>query len=392
MSDAVARRRRAADGMPAANIVVFGKAGVGKSTLLNAVFGENLAATGVGRPVTRHLQEHRVPGVPLRIIDTRGVEIVDDPGSVLAELTAEHARRAQLAESEWLHVVWYCVNAESTRFEDAVESGFIRSLAGLVRTIVVLTRAYDPADESVVALRRHIEAQRLPVEAVVPLLALERRIGPHVVEAHGLAALVDVTRDALPAAMRHAFLNAQIVRIGLKVDAAYARVDTVVDEMDTRYRWTAFFQGDRPDAEALLDPLLNVVAEVAACFGDTAVPEAQLARLAMAAGLEAKGGRAGLVRLIGRVLTWIPPLGPTAPIRLGGKLVTALAGAVMTNDADRKVRIQTALLVRVVGRAATRTCEDIARSTLHDHPLDSGEVSARFNAYAEDEARRADQL
>lgn len=34
------------------NLIVAGRSGVGKSTLINAVFGEELVATGQGRPVT----------------------------------------------------------------------------------------------------------------------------------------------------------------------------------------------------------------------------------------------------------------------------------------------------------------------------------------------------
>jgi predicted GTPase len=37
------------------NLAVFGKTGVGKSTLVNAVFGRDVAATGMGSPVTRGL-------------------------------------------------------------------------------------------------------------------------------------------------------------------------------------------------------------------------------------------------------------------------------------------------------------------------------------------------
>ena len=34
------------------NLAIFGKTGTGKSTLVNAIFGEDIAATGTGRPVT----------------------------------------------------------------------------------------------------------------------------------------------------------------------------------------------------------------------------------------------------------------------------------------------------------------------------------------------------
>ena len=37
------------------NLAIFGKTGTGKSTLVNAIFGQDVAATGTGRPVTTGL-------------------------------------------------------------------------------------------------------------------------------------------------------------------------------------------------------------------------------------------------------------------------------------------------------------------------------------------------
>ena len=43
------------------NLAIFGKTGAGKSTLINAIFGEAVAKTGIGEPVTQdeHLYIHR---------------------------------------------------------------------------------------------------------------------------------------------------------------------------------------------------------------------------------------------------------------------------------------------------------------------------------------------
>ena len=42
--------------MKKVDIVVMGKTGSGKSTLINAVLGEKVALTGVGQPITRNNQ------------------------------------------------------------------------------------------------------------------------------------------------------------------------------------------------------------------------------------------------------------------------------------------------------------------------------------------------
>ena len=38
------------------NIVIIGKTGVGKSTLINTIFGQKLAETGIGKPVTQAIK------------------------------------------------------------------------------------------------------------------------------------------------------------------------------------------------------------------------------------------------------------------------------------------------------------------------------------------------
>jgi len=47
------------------NILIAGRTGVGKSTLINAVFQGNFATTGQGRPVTQSTREIKKEGIPL---------------------------------------------------------------------------------------------------------------------------------------------------------------------------------------------------------------------------------------------------------------------------------------------------------------------------------------
>lgn len=57
---------------PELNIIIAGKTGVGKSTLINAVFGEDVAKTGEGKPVTKGIKPHINKEKHLTIYDTEG--------------------------------------------------------------------------------------------------------------------------------------------------------------------------------------------------------------------------------------------------------------------------------------------------------------------------------
>lgn len=61
--------------MPQVNVLIVGKSGVGKSTLINSVFRENLADTGIGKPVTKHLRKITKEGIPIALYDTQGLEL-----------------------------------------------------------------------------------------------------------------------------------------------------------------------------------------------------------------------------------------------------------------------------------------------------------------------------
>ena len=61
--------------MKRGNVLVIGNSGVGKSTLINAVLGEEKAETGWGtKGTTDHLEIYESDEIPFRIIDSVGFE------------------------------------------------------------------------------------------------------------------------------------------------------------------------------------------------------------------------------------------------------------------------------------------------------------------------------
>jgi uncharacterized protein (DUF697 family)/GTP-binding protein EngB required for normal cell division len=120
------------------NLAIVGGTGVGKSSLVNAVFGRELATVGRGLPVTRGV--HYYHDDSLGIWDFEGFEIGSDasPAEALRENLATISRRPA---DEQISVVWYCVTANSDRLTRP-DISMIRELAAAgLPVILVLTKA-----------------------------------------------------------------------------------------------------------------------------------------------------------------------------------------------------------------------------------------------------------
>jgi predicted GTPase len=122
------------------NIVVAGKTGVGKSTLVNAVFQGDLAETGDGRPVTTTTREIKKEGVPLSIFDTRGLEISEYRNTVKELENLLKERNDSEDPNNHIHIAWVCIMEGNRRVEDA-EKELVETLDKYMPVVGVITKA-----------------------------------------------------------------------------------------------------------------------------------------------------------------------------------------------------------------------------------------------------------
>ena len=209
--------RQATHEIGTVNILIAGRTGVGKSTLINEVFQGRLATTGQGKPVTRETRRFTKKGVPLAIYDTRGLELKEYEQIIdeLAEFVGAKAGEPDV--NEHVHVAWVCVSEDGRRVEDA-EIELHRRLADFMPVLGVITKAR--ADEGFRA-----EVQRLLPAAnnVVRVRALSERFDDAdlVLPPMGLEELLDATAEVIPEAVRRAFAAAQKASLEFKKKAAH---------------------------------------------------------------------------------------------------------------------------------------------------------------------------
>lgn len=208
--------------MPRVNVLLFGQPGVGKSTLVNSILRKPLAPVGVGRSITLTITEYSDDSIPIRIFDTCGVELGDNPEQVLRDINEKIEEQYSLGAESYIHVALYCVLEGGWRFLDS-EEALVRQMARRMPVLLAFTQCMDDeADENVRAFQSDVLDRNMPIvgRRVFRTLGERRKIGPYWLEPHGLGALVKGIYDVLPVALRRAFVNGQSIDIDLKIAEA----------------------------------------------------------------------------------------------------------------------------------------------------------------------------
>jgi GTP-binding protein EngB required for normal cell division len=202
------------------NILIAGKSGVGKSTLVNAIFGQELAAVGQGRPVTRGLSEVSVTGQPITLIDSEGFELDRFDAIREGQEAYIQERQAKPDPHDHIHLAWVCF-AEGARRIEEVESRYVAFLAGHMPVIAVITKA--TADQGF----RDTVAQLVPeVREIIRVRSITETMDEGLVlPTKGLDQLIQATCGLIPEAHRLAFASCQRLDLNLKAAQARAEVD-----------------------------------------------------------------------------------------------------------------------------------------------------------------------
>lgn len=319
------------------NILVMGATGAGKSSLVNMVFGQELAAVGAGKPVTDGV--HSYENQLVRIYDSEGYESGQAQQERFKSRVLDFIKEQDCDLAARVHMVWYCISQANHRVFD-IDLETVRAVAAMkVPLAVVMTQA-DQVSESDSAQMLATVRDHCPDVTI-----FEISTNPDV----GLSVepLIQWAHDGLPEALRIGFISASKVAIKLKRSESLKVV--------AQHSATAAAMGASPipfsDAPLLVGNQMAMLARLASIW--------DLPGLQAVAG----GGAFGML---------VSQLGRT----LAGNLVKAIPGVGSWIGGVMNASVASAL-TGAIGYAITEICEQIVTDELNGGRLK--ELGEYFN-------------
>ena len=187
------------------NILITGKTGIGKSTLINQIFHGNFATTGQGHPITQGITEITKDGSPLAITDTRGLEI-KEYRHIFDELRNYVSKKQKETDvNKKIHIAWICISEDSRRVEPA-EIEIAEMLSNFMPVVVVITKARDDNGFS-----EEIKKIFPQIKSVVRVRSIEETIdGINIkLPQMGLDELINITQKIIHENAENAFTTTQ---------------------------------------------------------------------------------------------------------------------------------------------------------------------------------------
>lgn len=353
-----------------ANLIIAGKTGVGKSTLVNAAFRENIAKTGIGTPVTAEgdVRWYEKKDFPLRIYDTIGLELDEQKRAKSEQMIKTICRDAKRGTDpdRFIHAMWYCVASDCDRLEK-YEADYINSIAEEVDVILVITKSYRKKHSERLINAIDKDYPGLKVKNKVVVLAEDENPqdcdeGETPKKSFGVDTLVEVTAQIIPESAQKAWCNAQKASLELKTKRAHAIVISTAG--------ASFGEGFIPlpfsDCLALMPTELAMLAGITAVFGISVSQDLLKSIITSIAGTA--GATFAGRTIVSNLIKMIPGIG------------TGVGGLISGSTAS--------LLTTALGEAYIAIMKMIAKGELKEKDLGSKAVQKKLQDIFKDNLKR----
>ncbi len=140
------------------HILICGPTGVGKSSLINYLFGSQLAEVGHSIPLTKGIKKYEREDTSLVLYDTQGYELGKS-----SDYQEDIENWLDYSSENLVHEAWYCISAGNKRITD-MDINVINQLKDRhIPTAVILTQIDTVDDQELKALETVIR-ERIQVQ------------------------------------------------------------------------------------------------------------------------------------------------------------------------------------------------------------------------------------
>lgn len=217
------------------NVLVLGNSGVGKSMLINAVLGTDVAAASFGTAgTTKELKIYGpdLGGSPFNLIDSVGFEpnLFKAWQAVNAVKAWSRKSAKEGNEDNQINIVWFCIDGCAAKlFPETVENmAKAVSMWKDIPVVVVITKSFSKPDRdrNITMIREafdKVKKYHCNVQGIMPVVAQIYEIDENTsVAPEGLSELVDKTLELMPEGFQIADENVKRFRLNRKRALAQA--------------------------------------------------------------------------------------------------------------------------------------------------------------------------
>lgn len=145
------------------NVLLAGITGVGKSSVVNSIFGCKMAVEGAGKPITQNFSKYEHESKSVIVYDSKGLETgnIDEFVEQTREFFEEHRYTKKKKAENCIHVIWYVINSAGCRIQPSEEKLW-REVFNVAPLMFLLNKSDISSEEDRKTLRELIRGMELP--------------------------------------------------------------------------------------------------------------------------------------------------------------------------------------------------------------------------------------